>query len=724
MALRDSQYLPDVGEMPYQPVRHSFPKRAFGKTNVSHRAFQGSWFAKWKWLHYVSSTDTAFCHTCISAIKTGKVKLITGNVQDSTFVSGGFSNWKDASRCFNNHEKTTTHKTAVEMVITLPRTTGDVGEMLSSTLATEKRDNRCYILKVAETIKFLARQGIPLRGDGDEADSNFMQLLHLRVADDPQMVSCMQQRRDKYTSPQIQNELLKIMAVNVLREIATSIQKAKFFSLMADEVTDASNKEQVIVCFRTVDETFEPHEHFVGIHAVECIKADILVGVLKDTMLRMNLRMSDCRGQCYDGAANMCGSKSGVAIQLRSEEPRATFIHCYGHALNLAAGETVKKNRVLRDTLDTTFEISKLIKFSPRRDAIFERLKAEISPGTPGFRTLCPTRWTVRASSLESVLKNYTVLQALWEESIEIVTDSETRARLIGVQTTMQTFRYFFGLVLGERILKHTDNLSKTLQNQSLTASEGQQVAELTCQTLERIRTAEAFDLFWKNVMLLQEQKGVNEPVLPRKRKAPARFELGSGIGHQPNTPKDLFRQDYFECLDFIVACIRDRFNQPGYGVLKNLEGLLLKATRNENYDIELDFVLDFYKDDFQPFCLRTQLELLTTAFSPCEKKPTLLEIRDYFKSLSPAQRDSMSEVCILLKLLMVMPATNAVSERSASGVRRVKTYLRSTMSQVRFNNLLVLHIHKDRTDELHLETCLNEFVSGSEHRTHLFGKF
>ena len=104
---------------------------------------------------------------------------------------------------------------------------------------------------------------------------------------------------------------------------------------MADEVTDASNIEQVLVCFRRFGERFEPHEYFVFIHAVESIKADIFVAVLKDTMLRMNLCMSDCRGQCYDGAANMSGSKSGVAIQLQSEEPRATFIHCYGQALNL-----------------------------------------------------------------------------------------------------------------------------------------------------------------------------------------------------------------------------------------------------------------------------------------------------------------------------------------------------------------------------------------------------
>ena len=66
--------------------------------------------------------------------------------------------------------------------------------------------------------------------------------------------------------------------------------------------------------------------------------------------------------------------------------------------------------------------------------------------------------------------------------------------------------------------------------------------------------------------------------------------------------PKVLFCQDYFECLDMIVACICDRFNQPGYGVLKNLEDLLLKVTRNENYNSEIDFVLELYKKDFQPF--------------------------------------------------------------------------------------------------------------------------
>ena len=115
--------LPNAGETPHQPVRQSFLKRVFGKTEVSSCALQGSWFVKWKCLHYDLPRDlhVVFCLTCVSAVKIEKVRLTTGNVQDSTFVSRGFSNWKDASRCFSNHEKSTTHGTAIEIMITLTK---------------------------------------------------------------------------------------------------------------------------------------------------------------------------------------------------------------------------------------------------------------------------------------------------------------------------------------------------------------------------------------------------------------------------------------------------------------------------------------------------------------------------------------------------------------------------------------------------------------------------
>ena len=90
---------------------------------------------------------------------------IGGSMKDSIFLSGGFSNWKDATVRFVKHEQTTTHKITVDLVVTLPRTTRDVGKMLSSAHAVEKAANRHCLLKTAESIRFLARQGLPLHGN-------------------------------------------------------------------------------------------------------------------------------------------------------------------------------------------------------------------------------------------------------------------------------------------------------------------------------------------------------------------------------------------------------------------------------------------------------------------------------------------------------------------------------------------------------------------------------
>ena len=203
-------------DKPDQPFQCIFPKQNFGKSKIVKRAFQAKWFGKWRWLHYDHSRDLAFCRTCITAIKMGRLTLSVGNVKDSAFVYPGFSNWKDGIAAFESHEKSATHKRAVEGVITLPKTTRDIGELISSAHAAEKRKNQQCLVTIAKNICFLARQGIALRGDGDESNSNFVQLLHLRAIDQPQLNTWLERKTDKYTSPQIQNELLTVMATAVL----------------------------------------------------------------------------------------------------------------------------------------------------------------------------------------------------------------------------------------------------------------------------------------------------------------------------------------------------------------------------------------------------------------------------------------------------------------------------------------------------------------------------
>ena len=88
------------------------------------------------------------------------------------------------------------------------------------------------------------------------------------------------------------------------------------------------------------------------------------------------------------------------------------------------------------------------------------------------------------------------------------------------------------------------------------------------------------------------------------------------------------------------------------------------------------------------------------------------------------AQTDFHSEIIILLKLHLVLPATNAVRERSASSMCRIKNWLRRAMSQERLNHCMLLSIHKDKTDEINLKNVANVFCEANEERRRISGIF
>ncbi len=266
----------------------------------------------------------------------------------------------------------------------------------------------------------------------------------------------MSTRVNVYTSADIQNEMIKIMGINIMRKIATDIHASPFITIMADETADTSNVEQVSIFIRYITDELEVHEDFLGSYSVPSIDAAMLVSAIKDVLLRMNISFDKLRGQCYDGASAMSGSKNGVAKCISDIEPRALFTQCYGHALNLAASDTVKKSKIVKDALNLTQEIAKLIKYSPRRARLDD---------TSGIRVLCPTCWTVRADALASITNNFKALMLTWEETAKVVKDTDTKCRIYGVSKIINPFDYIFGNILGEMLLKHSDNLSSTLQH-------------------------------------------------------------------------------------------------------------------------------------------------------------------------------------------------------------------------------------------------------------------
>ena len=259
------------------------------------------------------------------------------------------------SRGFRKHELSKAHKEAVVRYVKTNPTQPDVVDMVSTEAEKIRLKNRQMLLKILTNVRFLARQALPLRGNWDkksklEIDLNFHQLLLLRCENEKELQTWLDQSTEKYTSPTMQNEMLQVLALGIFKEVSSSILEAEFYTVMADESADVSNEEQVVICIRWIDDNLIAHEDFVSLKRVAKCTSEMIVNVIKETISQMRLKVSNLRGQCYDGAAVMAGHKNGAAAKIKEENPKCLYTHCYGHALNLCAKDACTEVPTTTDT--------------------------------------------------------------------------------------------------------------------------------------------------------------------------------------------------------------------------------------------------------------------------------------------------------------------------------------------------------------------------------------
>ena len=176
----------------------------------------------------------------------------------------------------------------------------------------------------------------------------------------------------------------------------------------------------------------------------------------------------------------------------------------------------------------------------------------------------------------------------------------------------MNTFDFFFGLNLGQRLFSHTDNLSKTLQQTRMSAISGKQVAHLTKEVLQKMRSDASYKSFYDAVILKSKNySSMTGPVLPRRTRTPRRIEIGTGEPAYPATTQDYYMQIYFESINLMVNAIEQRFDQPSFSAYAKVKSLLVKALNSQDNSRELQFKEISYADDVDVGMLTAQLEIL-----------------------------------------------------------------------------------------------------------------
>ena len=157
--------------------------------------------------------------------------------------------------------------------------------------------------------------------------------------------------------------------------------------------------------------------------------------------------------------------------------------------------------------------MASLIRASPKRLALFQKLKHELAVGTPGLKPFCPTRWTVRTGALDAVI--CTELEQIGRECY-----GEPSRKASGLLALMEKFTTFFGLKLSHLVFSATEQLSRTPQNSDINAQEATMAASAAARFLHRQRLESSFEYFYH--LTVEEAKDLTHPpTIPRRQCRP-----------------------------------------------------------------------------------------------------------------------------------------------------------------------------------------------------------
>jgi len=190
----------------------------------------------------------------------------------------------------------------------------------------------------------------------------------------------------------------------------------------------------------------------------------------------------------------------------------------------------------------------------------------------------------------------------------------------------------------------------------------------------------------------------------------PKRF-TSEASQHIPKSAEEHYRTEFYKMLDSVHIQFEERFNQPDLNVLQKLEETLLTGEVND--------IVDQYPE-LNRDILKVQLAMFRSKYTV----KSSVEVAEIMRGLTVEVRGLFDQVESLIRLLLVIPVASAEAERSFSALRRLKTWLRTTMTQVRLNNLAVCHVHQETLDNIDLKEIYQQFISVTERHRHVFGSF
>ncbi|KAL4126535.1 hypothetical protein QTP88_010756 [Uroleucon formosanum] len=418
------------------------------------------------------------------------------------------------------------------------------------------------------------------------------------------------------------------------------------------------------VCIRYIDTSnWIIREDFVGFVEMNSTTGLAIKNSILDKLKDIGLSINNLRGQGYDGGANMSGKNNGAQALIQNDQPFAFYTHCFSHSLNLCLSKacnvpSIKNMLGIVSCIATFFSVS--AKRADQLKLVIEAFEVSTTNNSELVRALEDLQ---NDTNLETSCKATLYLNSIIKSDF-----------LVSLEVTVTGFAYTLQLSLS--LQSKQQDLSKALSD----------VMVIRC-ALEELRenADENFKSIFKDIVKFAEK--VNVAIsMPR-----ICGRQTQRVNVNVTDPEIYFKISvYLPFLDYIIQALHTRFDDRLSDVMP-LEGLIPSNFSFYDDDSILKAAMIYEKDltYTDSSCLRAELHMWRCQWYDKDDKPqSVIDTLPHCTNLLP-------NIQVLLRLFGTLPITSATPERTFSTLKRLKSYLRSTMTQERLNGLAIANINK-----------------------------
>ena len=632
------------------------------KKREYRRKFNASTYSNYKWLCGCPIRNALFCFPCLIFSK-----------ELNAWTKTGFRDISHLSSMTKKHETTHAHKNACIELSLLGRS--NIQAQLDSAyrLSIKKHNeqvekNRHILSRLIDCVKFCGVFELALRGHDESESSDNPGVFRGLVNFVSSIDAAMKEHLDsatvfKGTSKTVQNEILDCM-LEVCREtISEEIKNANYLAIMADETTDVATVQQMVIIYR-YEIGGQPVERFWGFFNPDGQNAEALSEVVIGELTKqIGNQTHKLIAQCYDGAAVMSGAANGVQARVKQIYSQAYYIHCYAHQFNLVLQKASSINSSARIFFSNLSGFPVFFSRSTLRTKVLDDIVQQRLP------RLAQTRWMFNIRTVNAVYENKEALIECLDEISHLPNiDDTTRRESCGLLAHLEDEQFLYWLEFFHRIMPHADILFKMLQQRNIDAVKVNHCITSFKLTIETIRNT--------GVDSMEKRLQETAHIPPRKRR---REE------HRTSEAK--------EVCDAIICHINDRFAFTNHLVSSRLVDVNLFPSFAKIFpEKELEEAVRTYPSLVKAQ-LRTELEVLYSRsdFHKADGAVAMLQILIE----NNLHEDTFQQLSELLRIIVTTPMTSSEPERCFSTLKRIKTFLRNTMTEDRLSALAMLAVEK-----------------------------